>query len=338
MHNRLCLFICLTLTSLNSYGASSLFSSDDDLNIQLTAEFRLLSSQRDKTRLYPGQLKVNNIEVPVDIRVRGNFRLKKETCRFPPLSVDFKKNKDLKDSPFAKQQDLKLVVQCKPGKVYLSYLRAEFLTYKALNMLTDMSYRVRWVEVTYTDQATGKQTGTRSAFFVEKKKRVAKRNGLKTVKGHVRIAPEELKANQAALLDLFQFIIGNTDYSLIRSTDPTDCCHNAKLLRTKEGIYVPGIYDFDNTGLVNASYAQVSPELRIRKVTNRLYRGYCRDAAVMSAAREQLLSNQEKILALFTEDAKLGKRRKRSKQYLGKSFEIIAKQSEYTKKITNACR
>lgn len=338
MPRQLFVLLCLLICLFETQAAAKLFSSDATLTITLTAEFKQLEKKRDKTAVYPGTLKIGDAEVPVVLNVRGNFRLKKETCRHAPLNVDFKKNKDLKGTPFHKQDDLKLVVQCKKGKLYLDYLRAEFLTYKALNALTEISYGVRWVEVTYIEKSSGKETGKRSAFFVEKKKKVAKRNGYKTVKGDVRINPKELMADQAALVDLFQYIIGNTDYSLVRSVDPTDCCHNAKLLKADNGIYVPIIYDFDNTGLVNASYAQVSDALPIKRVSTRLYRGYCFEPQIMADAKTLLLSHREQLLALFSDDPILAGRRKRTTEFLGKSLAIVADSKQYKRKILKVCR
>ena len=338
MPRQLFVLLCLTTYMFEAQAAARLFSNDETLKITLTAQFKQLEKNRDKHAVYPGTLKIDDTEVPVVFNVRGNFRLKKETCRFSPLTVDFNKNKKLKGTPFHKQDDLKLVVQCKKGKTYLDYLRAEFLTYKALNVLTEISYGVRWAEVTYIDQTSGKETGIRSGFFVEKKKKVAKRNALKTVKGDVRISPQELMASQAALVDLFEYIIGNTDYSLVRSVDPTDCCHNAKLLKANDGLYVPIIYDFDNTGLVNASYAQVSDALPIRRVSSRLYRGYCVDREIMTEAKTLLLSHREQLMTLFSDDPILASRRKRTAQYLGKSLEIVADPKQYERKILKVCR
>ena len=83
----------------------------------------------------------------------------------------------------------------------------------------------------------------------------------------------DLDADHAALLDHFQFLIGDTDYSVVTSDDPEDCCHNAKLLKDDNEVLTPIIYDFDSTGFVNPSYAE-DPNVAIDNVKSGLS-GYC---------------------------------------------------------------
>ena len=47
-------------------------------------------------------------------------------------------------------------------------------------------------------------------------------------------------------------------------------------------LYIP--YDFDLSGLVNAPYARPPAELRMSRVTERRYRGFCTDRDVLRDA------------------------------------------------------
>jgi len=174
-------------------------------------------------------------------------------------------------------------------------------------------------------------------FFVERKKNVAKRNNLKAATSATQLVPEQLDPAQAALLDLFQYAIANTDYSLIRGVAPGECCHNAKLLG--ETVYYPVIYDFDNSGLINASYAFASASLPIKSVTRRLYRGYCRDRTTLEAANNLILKNKQAILDLFANDTVLAKAgKKRAASFLGTSFDWLSNPKKFQRNIVSTCR
>ena len=57
-------------------------------------------------------------------------------------------------------------------------------------------------------------------------------------------------------MQLFQLLIANNDYSLIRG-EGGPCCHNIDILgyRDSDSGFIPVPFDFDMSGLVNAAYA-----------------------------------------------------------------------------------
>ena len=82
---------------------------------------------------------------------------------------------------------------------------------------------------------------------------------------------------------VFQYLIGNTDWSLVTADTEEHCCHNIDLFELGgHTLLVP--YDFDLAGLVDASYAKPDPEIKIRSVRTRRYRGYCLPAPVLAEA------------------------------------------------------
>ena len=93
---------------------------------------------------------------------------------------------------------------------------------------------------------------------------------------------------------LFQYMIGNTDYSIVYR-------HNEKLFYFDDKI-VPIPYDFDMSGLVNASYAVVSAiknkTLPISDVTTRLYRGFDRDEAIVQEIREEYIAKENEVYSM----------------------------------------
>ncbi len=328
--------LLFTLTCLSPSLHAGLFDENEPLKVEIQADFSLLERERNKENKYPGSLTVNEVQLPIELNVRGNNRLKKKICKFSPLKVDFKKSPERKQTLFHKEGDLKLVVLCKKNSAYYDYLRTEYLAYKMLNAVTPLSYRVRWVDVTY--KSGDEVLGERPAFFVEHKKRVAKRND-KGLDQPARLPRyNNLEAGQAALVEQFQYFLGNTDYSLLRSVDPGDCCHNAKLL-SDETHYIPIIYDFDATGLVNASYAAPADNLKIRNVKKRLFRGHCQQEPSLQVARQQILNAREEILAIVNSDTKLSKSGiRKTLRYVTESFDHFEDDKTWTKKILKECR
>src|SRR5690606_26257310 len=85
----------------------------------------------------------------------------------------------------------------------------------------------------------------------------------------------QLDTEQASLVAVFEYLIGNTDFSMVHGARDDDCCHNIVPFSREGQDYLIIPYDFDFSGLVNAAYASPNPELPIRSVTRRLYRGLC---------------------------------------------------------------
>ena len=89
---------------------------------------------------------------------------------------------------------------------------------------------------------------------------------------------------------MFQFMIGNTDFSVAYQ-------HNGKLLYIDKKIY-PLPYDFDLCGLVDASYAIVNSRLGIKSVKDRKYRGFKRDESLVEEVRDQFLDKKSQFFQI----------------------------------------
>ena len=83
------------------------------------------------------------------------------------------------------------------------------------------------------------------------------------------IPQTHLDASSAVILGLFQFMIGNTDWSV-------PGLHNIELVETATGDYLGVAYDYDWTGAIDARYAEPAATLGIRNVRQRLWRGWRR--------------------------------------------------------------
>jgi hypothetical protein len=192
------------------------------------------------------------------------------------------------------------------------------------------------VNVVY--KTNDKTIGERPAFLVEHKKRVAKRNNADLEQPKNLPEYNDLAPVQTALIEQLQYFLGNADYSLLRSAEPGECCHNAKLVH-QDAQFAPIIYDFDSSGLVATSYATPPPNLKIRSVRQRIFRGYCQSESALQAARAQILAAQETILSLVKSDQVLSKSGiKKTLRYVTESFKHFREDKIWNKNILQACR
>ena len=252
-----------------------LFQSHEPLVMTLRTDIDWLRDTRNDSVEVEGTVTfVDNdgttVTKPVDTRTRGNFRRDKRNCNFPPLRLDFPRS-EMDGTVFEGQNRLKLVTPCNDGSdTYQNYVFDEYLAYRILNEITPRSFRVRLVEITYEDVNDEYDTRTKYGFLIEDEDRMAERNRA-TLQEVNQFHPLRANAEYAIQVALFNYMVANTDVSPV-------FFHNVKLIRTEEGQFFTVPYDFDMTGLVNPRYASVDPSLqnRIRRVTQRLYRGFCR--------------------------------------------------------------
>lgn len=255
--------------------ALPLFSSADPIEFTLAADFKAINKDRDpKSRtLYPATLKVNAEdgavrELPIKIRARGHSRRMARTCDYVPLRLEFDNKPLARTTVFARQEALKLVVQCAGGGDYRQFLLKEYLAYKIFNLVTPQrSFRVRLATINYVDKA-GKPTGMRHGMLLEDEGDVAKR-----MEGRIvelpRLMFKDVEMDTLMPMMIFEYLIGNTDYSIY-------ALHNVRIVLRPDKTLHPIPYDLDYSGLVNTPYARPARGLIIKSVTDRVYRGPCK--------------------------------------------------------------
>ena len=261
----------------------------------------------------------DGVEVPLKIRLRGHSR--RRICEFPPLKLNFASETDPR-SLFAGQDKIKLVTHCRNGDRGEQDLLEEYLAYRILNTLTGFSFRVRPMRIEYVDDANGLpgEASPRHAFVIESREEFAARTGAERVAldAFPRYAHDR---EHAALMYVFEYLIGNTDWQMLRAETDDSCCHNSELFTVADALrFVP--YDFDLAGLVNARYAYPDRQLRIKRVRQRLYRGLCTERPLLAAALDRVRSAQEKILDAPAEVPGLSPRNVRdARGYLTRFFD-----------------
>jgi hypothetical protein len=315
--------------------APAFFEAQDPIDVILTANIGKLRGDkrtdppwRSATMSYKG-LDGNPLTVPIQARTRGIWRLR--MCDFPPLRLNFSGEKS-KGSIFHHLDKPKLVSYCQDTDGYEQYILQEFQLYRIYQLLTPVSHKARLLRLTYADSGSGKVRATRYGFVIEEPKAIAARIGGKMMaqKGAL---PGDLDPDQDALVGVFQYMIGNTDFSV-------SALHNMELLFKPDGTVMPIAYDFDFAGAVNARYAVPDEKLSIPNVRRRLFRGYCTSPESYARAFALFKEKKPEIYALYNDEiGKLMDRGtvKETLRYFDEFYETINDQRSTKRLIIEPC-
>ena len=314
--------------------ASPLFESDAVLEITLEGPLSTVIEDTEDRNEHRFALTVQGSTIDLDVRVRGISRLR--VCTFPPLRLDFRGG-DTTDTVFTGQNKLKLVTHCKGGADYEQNVLEEYAAYRIFNVLSEVSFRTRLARIRYvdTDDPGGNEL-VRHAFFIESDRALAERSGGSVLETR-RVTKNYLDETQTALAYIFQYLIGNTDWSLVRALDKDSCCHNGLLVDIGERhFYVP--YDFDLSGLVNARYAKPDPSLRTKRVTQRRYRGYCMPGEAVREGLRLVLDHHDDIIRVIGELPLLSEKEIESRtRFVEGFFKAAANEDKLLRRFKSRC-
>lgn len=319
-----------------------LFSSNDVLAVTISAPFSTIMEDRLSDEEFPATLTYTDdagSEVAIDLKVRarGRFRREPRVCSFAPLRLNFKTS-SVADTEFAHSDKLKLVTHCRTGnRRYAQALLSEYMAYRIFNVVTDRSFRVRPLQVRYVDNGRKRKETEAFAFIIEHREQVSRRIGL---------SENDAMETEIALLDsahtnlgsIFQFLIGNTDFSPIRAAPGETCCHNYMLFGDAPGDLVVIPYDFDQSGLVSAPHGSPNPRFKLRSVRERLYRGRCANNQHVDESAQKFIAHKAEIYALFEEHPGFTRgTRKQTRRFLDDFYEILGNPTELKASITDRC-
>lgn len=320
---------------ISDFKEMDIFDDDKIMRLSIASDFKNLIKRKYKGEYQPALLKyhVNDTVVAtrnIEIKPRGNMR--RQVCHYPPLKLNFPKK-----TAFLNQihdfDKLKMVVNCKRSSQTMQYLLSEYFAYKIYNLITDYSFRVRLVEISYIDTGGKFRPGTGYSYFIENIEQLADR---------LDAIPSELKNIKDTYTDqgnlaniyLFQFLIGNTDWSI-------PARHNIAMInpidpQIQKPYPIP--YDFDYSGIVNANYAVPDENLGIESVTVRVYRGVCIEEQYITATIQRFIKTKEEIYQLY-DSPLLDKRNANSSlKYLEEFYQIIENDRSAERYILGSCR
>jgi hypothetical protein len=318
--------------------ALPLFSGTEPVEITLTADFKAVQGDRnpESTKTFPATIQVAGadgamVTRPLGIRTRGHSRRSFNVCDFAPLRLELPKG-EFKGTVFqGLDGGLKLGAHCREGvKSFEQYVLREYAAYRIYNLITPQSFRARLAKVTYVDSVRQKPISTRFAMFIEDDDDVAKRMGGRIIEEKEHLA--RLSRDAFTRMALFQYLIGNVDVSIITF-------HNVVAVQTPTGAVYPVPYDFDYSGLVNATYAIPAPGLGITTVRDRVFRGPCRAVeeltdffATFRAIRADIVAMYDALPGFFDAGAK-----KSAISYLDGFYRTLDKPGDVKKVFLDTC-
>lgn len=344
MAARLALALAVTLAAQPGSAAgpaTRLFSADEPIRLALRGPVRSIAgASESSTTAYPATLALLHPAAEqhsIRLSPRGLTRRKRETCDFPPLRVEFAA-KPAAASLFERQRRLKLVTHCRRTEGFQQFVLLELAAYRMFNAMTGRSLRARLASVDYADES-GRPILSRIGFFIEDPDDAAQRNGMKQLTIRQSFSSSRLSARDAARVAVFQYMIGNLDWSMRAGPEGSNCCHNIELMApAPTAPIVPVPYDFDFSGFVNAPYAVPPEQVPVRSVRNRRYRGHCLHNAEALAAAAEFRARRGELLAQLASVPGLEEGRRRAAAvYLDGFFRDIADDESVRDRLLRTC-
>ncbi len=287
-------------------GTPSLFDSHELLRLTLAAPLATLLAETGGSSPVGEQTGHAEVaatlgledgrRVPVKLTTYGKSRQRE--CDLPPLKMSVEPAAAV-DTPFEGEGTLRVVTHCRSIPDLERYMLLEYLIYRSYSLLAQPALRVRLARFRYQETEGRSRDREALGFFVEDIGLAAER----AEKSWLDIESQrlaDLDSAHTALVCLFQYMTGNTDWSAMRGPAGKRCCHNTAVVGDEQGgprFLLP--YDFDQSGLVNAPYAAPDRELGLRKVTQRRYRGFCAHNDELQAAIESFNARRTDLESLF---------------------------------------
>jgi hypothetical protein len=297
------------------------FEEDSIINAKLVMDISKFLKSASKPAYMPATFTctIADSVISEEIRIEARGNVRRQICYMPPIKMNFHNSTSPKLYPL---NSLKMVGPCKTNEEHDQLLLKEYLTYKIYNLLTEKSFRVRLLNLRFEDSKGNKKAINQHAFLIESTKEMAKRSGCREFK-NTKINTESTNRDQMTLVAIFEYMIGNTDWSVPGG-------HNIVLIHPKTDStarpFVVG-YDFDYSGFVNAAYAVPTEELGLENVRQRMYRGFSRTPDELNAAIAVFNDKKDSIYSLINNFTLLTERNR---------SEIIQYLDDFYKTINNA--
>ena len=313
--------------TMDSVATANLFAEDEALHINLYADYiSLLDDVSDKRVYHDARFMVKNTsatfsEMPIKLKTRGNFRLRKQICNFPPLRFKFDDNYT-KGTIFQGQKKLKYVSHCQNfKKCYEQHTLEEFLIYKMYNVFTDYSYQVRLAKLNFID-TNGWDTIQRYGFFIEDKSHMADRLGRQVLK-FKNIKQYQVLRSNILVLSLFQYMIGNCDWDIAR-------LHNVDLMSVdNHSLPVAIPYDFDWSAIISHDYFVPDPQINLEAKYKRRYKSYRWTEDEFEAAFDIFYEHKDDLVDLISDFTILDiENRLKLLSYISEFYDLISSKAD----------
>jgi hypothetical protein len=316
----------------NEFG---LFANDEIMKISILFDITEYKREKSTEEYLPATLvyhinATDSVCKQIRLKSRGEFR--NANCDFPPIRLNFKKA-GFEADDVKKIEKLKLVTHCQTGNE--EGVLKEYLIYKLYNALTEFSFRVRLIEISYVNTHKKQKPVKSFAFMIEPIEFLAQRNNAIPIES-VNLTQNEVVPVMMDRASIFNYMIGNTDMAVPNQ-------HNCKLLvpnqisADRSVFIVP--YDFDYSGLVDASYAIPHESLGISSVRERKYFGICRSKQEFYNALDEFIEKKEEFYRIISSFEYADNRTKDSMiRYLDEFYDDLENKDKLVKVFMAQCK
>ncbi len=285
---------------------------DNDEPLYLTLKYDITSFIKHKykgeyldAKLIISSSETDSIVKNIRLKARGNFR--RGHCFFPPIYLNFKTD-PIEQGELEGIKKIKLVTHCSNSNAYQAYVIKEYLAYKMYNLLSPYGFRVKLVNINYIDTGKKQRNYEHQGFLIEPIELLEKRTNSIEIDGQM-ISGLTVLNSEMDRVSMFEYMIANTDWRVKGG-------HNMKYVKSLDWVtskVIPVPYDFDYSGMVDASYAIPQEWTSIKEVTEREYLGYCRDNEdTYLEAIAPFLENKDEIFMLIEDCQYLSEKDKKS--------------------------
>lgn len=277
-------------------GMFDLWNYQEIIDVKLTFDLEEVFQDRKGIDSHPAKISFEDergIEQDWEIKLSTRGRFRKMKCNeIPPLKINFRKT-DLRSAGLADFDDFKLVTHCLDDhQLARELLLKEYLTYRLFNQLTDVSYRVQLVNITYEDISTGERK-EQLGFLIEDTAQLRARIEAEKMDAFRVVDQKKYEAGYSRLVAMFQYLIGNADWGL---TFPKNITYLEKADKV-----LPVPYDFDFAALVNAPYMTVPSKFHLNSRYERIYLGFERSQSDLKATIHLLEEQKDQLYATIME-------------------------------------
>lgn len=303
----------------DQYSASIFDVLTQGENIKLTIKTDLiqLMENRNSSDYHEATLTSQDGTVRrMKVKVRGKFR--RRICEMPPLKLKFSKS-SLKDEGLNDNNEIKLVTACSDARKADDWVVREHIAYELFRNFSNVSLRTKLATIVFQDIHVERMEFKMQCMLLEDIEELAYRMNCEEVEAFG-LNPDSLNTNQVALVSMFNYMIGNTDWEISGN-------RNVKFLRSKKNpngkiLVVP--YDFDFSGFINADYAIPNSQTGLKTVRERYLMADGISHAALKRASIALASEQERIYEICSTKALSRSSQHDIKGYIQTFFEALA--------------
>lgn len=263
-------------------------SQQEAAQITLETDLTAIMANRYSNDYLPAMLTLADGESFV-VRVQPKGKFRRKIAEVPPLKIKFPK-KTLLEQGLDTLNEVRLMLPCYDSPKGDQLLIKEYLIYRMFEQLTDQCVRARLVRVTLRDNHVERSSKKMYGLLLEDNEETAARLQGILVEQYG-LPYDSMVMEQAALVAMFQYMIGNTDWDL-------PMMRNVRLVRSQDSKILLAPYDFDFSGLVSAPYASPSSESGLMNVRERFLMANGIPRAALRQAVQTLKDSRRDLLDL----------------------------------------